>query len=56
MEEVVEKYLENGKIVADQVLLILYWQVFVKYWVVLTTLIHLCLKKVMVLKFSEAYY
>ena len=56
MEEVVEKYLENGKIVGDQVLLILYWQVFVKYWVVLTTLIHLCLKTVMVLQFSEAYY
>ena len=41
MEKIVEKYLENEKIVGDQVWLILYWHVFVKYWVVVTTTIHL---------------
>ena len=41
MEEVVERYLENEKIVRDQVLLILDWHVFAKYWVVVTTPIHL---------------
>ena len=55
MEEVVEKYLENEKIVGDQVLLILYWHVFVKYWVVVTTPIHLSLETVIALQFSVAY-
>ena len=56
MEEVLEKYLENEKIVGDQVSLILYWHVFVKYWVVVTTPIHLCLETVIALQFSVAYY
>ena len=56
MEEVAERYLENEKIVGDQVLLILYWHVFVKYWVVVTTPIHLCLETVIALQFSVAYY
>ena len=56
MEEVIERYLENEKIVGDQVLLILYWHVFVKYWVVVTTPIHLCLETVIALQFSEADY
>ena len=56
MEKVVEKYLENEKIVGDQVLLILYWHVFVKYWVIVKAPIHLCLETVVALKFSVAYY
>ena len=56
MEEVVERYLEKENIVGDQVLLILYWHVFVKYWVVVTTPIHLCLETVMALQFFVAYY
>ena len=56
MEEVVEKYLENEKIVGDRVLLILCSHVFMKYWVVVTTPIHLCLETVTALQFSEAYY
>ena len=56
MEEVVEKYLGNEKIVGDRVLLMLYWHVFVKYLVVVTTPIHLYLETVIVLQFSVAYY
>ena len=56
MEEVVEKYLENEKIVGDQVLLILYWHVFVKYWMVVKTPIHLRLEMVIALQFFVAYY
>ena len=56
MDEVAERYLENEKIFGDQVLLILYWHVFVKYWVVMRTPIHLCLETVIALQFSVAYY
>ena len=56
MLEVVEMYLENEKVVGDQVLLILYWHVFLKYWVAVATPIHLCLETVIALQFSEAYY
>ena len=54
--KVVEKYLGNKKIVEDQVLLILYWHVFVNYWVVVTTPIHLYLETVIALQFSVADY
>ena len=56
MEEVIERYLENEKIVGDQVLLILCCHVFVRYWVVVTTPMHLCLETVIALQFSVAYY
>ena len=56
MKEVVEKYLGNEKIVGDQVLLIPYWHVFVKYWVVVTTPILLYLETVIALQFSVADY
>ena len=56
MDEVVEKYLGNENIVGDQVLLILYWHIFMKYWVVVTTPIHLYLETVIALQFSVAYY
>ena len=55
MEEALEKHLENEKIVVDQVLLILCWDLFVKYWVVVTTPIHLCMETVIALQFSMAY-
>ena len=56
MDEVVEKYLGNENIVEDQVLLILYWHIFMKYWVVVTTPIHLYLETVIALQFSVADY
>ena len=56
MEEVVGKYLGNEKIVGDQVLMILYWHVFVKYWVVVTIPIHHYPETVITLQFSVAYY
>ena len=56
MEVVVEKYLENEKIVGDQVLMILYWHVFVKYWVIVETPIHLRLETVIALQFFVTYY
>ena len=46
----------NEKIVEDQVLLMLYWHVFVKYWVAVTTPIHLYLETVIALQFSVADY
>ena len=56
MEEDVEKYLGNGKIVEDQVLLILYLHAFMKYWVVVTTPIHFYLEMVIALQFLVADY
>ena len=54
MEEVAEKYLGNEKIVED--FADTYWHVFVKYWVVVTTPIHLYLETVIALQFSVADY
>ena len=51
MEEVVGKYLGNERIVGDQVLMILYWHVFVKYWVVVTTPINHYPETVITLQF-----
>ena len=46
----------NEKIVEDQVLLMLYWHVLVKYWVAVTTPIHLYLETVIALQFPVADY
>ena len=63
MEEAVEIYLENERIIGDQVLLILvlFKQVmclhdFVKNWVVVTNPIHLYRETAIALQFSVAYY